>query len=60
MLYHAFPRSWVVTILLVNSGFLRKIRKTRTTGPVQMHTAGGPVFDYTAVMPEKAFTISFM
>jgi len=24
MLYHAFPRSWVVTILLVNSGFLRK------------------------------------
>lgn len=24
MLYHAFPLSWVVTILLVNSGFLRK------------------------------------
>ena len=24
MLYYAFPRSWVVTILLVNSGFLRK------------------------------------
>lgn len=24
MLYHAFPHSWVVTILLINSGFLRK------------------------------------
>lgn len=30
MLYHAFPLSWAVTILLVNSGFLA-IHPLRTT-----------------------------
>lgn len=27
MLYHAFPLSWVVTILMVNGGFLAAKRK---------------------------------
>lgn len=57
MLYHAFPLSWAVTIVLVGLGFLI-IRPLKMKEPYYCHAIGGFIKD--AVISASSSGVSFM